>query len=166
VPNKITLITAERNGGKTTTLMAYLEKRFLEPSELCGVLSLANPEKTCYRLKDLTSKEERVVMDINPLPDARTYKRFFVDDSVFAWMNYQIMQNLSQAKLVVFDEIGRFELDGDGLDASFRRALQIPSVEVVATVRKPFLESVIKEYALDMFPLEIIECGYGKEKES
>ena len=158
MPDKITLITAERDGGKTTTLISYLEKRSFEPFMLCGVLSLANQEKTCYRLKDLISEEERVVLDIESLPDARMYGRFFVDDSTFAWVNSQIIQNLPQASVAVFDEIGRFELEGNGLDVSFRRALQLPLAEVIATVRRPFLESVVKKYALDRFHLEIIEC--------
>ncbi|MBI9093762.1 MAG: hypothetical protein JEY71_02660 [Sphaerochaeta sp.] len=151
----ITLITGAYNSGKTTALLAYLkEKDFLE-NYLCGFVSLAKAEKTCYRLKDLFSGIERVALSEQYMSEGRKMGRFFVDDAVFAWANAQIVEHLGSAKLAVFDELGRFELEGKGFDPSFRSALEATGLDIVATVRQTFLLEVIDYYALDTYTLSI-----------
>ena len=145
----ITVITGGYDSGKTTALLALLKEKNLPPDHLCGFVSLANGEKTCYRLKDLFSGEERVAVDERAMPSGRKQGRFFVDDAVFSWANAQIAEHLGTAHLCVFDEVGRFELEGRGFDPSFRRALEQPGLDVVATVRLSFLQEVIGHYALD-----------------
>lgn len=152
MPNRsITLLTAEQNGGKTTALLAFLQEKNYSSSELSGFVALANAEKTCYRLKDLFSGEERVVLDEQKIPLARKRGRFFLDDTVFAWANEQITKHLSSSRLAVFDELGKLELEGGGFDPSFRRALDTSTVHIVATVRLSFLQEIIDYYALDRY---------------
>jgi len=143
------VITAGQDSGKTTALLALLKEKNLPPDHLCGFVSLANAEKTCYRLKDLFSGEERVAVDERAMPYGRKQGRFFVDDAVFAWANERVADSLCRARLAVFDEVGRFELEGMGFDPSFRKALAHSEVDIVATVRLCFLQEVIDHYALD-----------------
>ncbi len=155
----ITLITGEYNSGKTTSLLAFLQKKNIKAPDLCGFVSLANPEKTCYRLKDLFSGEERVALDEQSIPLGRARGRFFVDDAVFAWANKQVTARLPFARLAVFDELGRFELEGRGFDPSFRQALAITGLDIVATVRLSFLQEVIDHYALGRYNPTIQTLG-------
>ena len=151
----IHLITGEYNSGKTTALLAFIQEKNYPDHHLCGFVSLAKAEKTCYRLKDLFSSEERVALTEQSIPSGRKRGRFFVDDAVFTWANDQIVDHLSSARLVVFDEIGRFELEGGGFDPSFKRAVATTSVDIVATVRLPFLQEVIDHYGLARYDLTI-----------
>ena len=89
------------------------------------------------------------------MPSGRKQGRFFVDDAVFAWANTQIIEHLGSAKLAVFDELGKFELEGRGFDPSFRRALATTDLDIVATVRQSFLQEVIDYYALDGYTLSL-----------
>ena len=151
----ITLITGAYNSGKTTALLAYLKEKDYPENHLCGFVSLAKAEKTCYRLKDLFSGIERVALSEQYMSAGRKVGRFFVDDAVFAWANAQIVERLGCARLAVFDELGRFELEGRGFDPSFRRALATADLDIVATVRQIFLQEVIDYYALDTYTLSI-----------
>jgi nucleoside-triphosphatase THEP1 len=151
----VTLITGGYDSGKTTALLAFLQEKNYPSTHLCGFVSLAKAEKTCYRLKDLFSGEERVALDEQPMPSGRKQGRFFVDDAVFAWANAQIMDRLHCASLAVFDEVGRFELEGRGFDPSFRGALATAGLDIVATVRLAFLQEVIDHYALAGYELVV-----------
>ncbi len=153
----ITLITGGYDGGKTTALLAFLRDKNYPSNRLCGFVSLAKPEKTCYRLKDLFSCEERVALDEQALPSGRKQGRFFVDDAVFAWANQSIIEHMGTARLAVFDEMGKFELEGRGFDPSFRRVLATTALDIVATVRDSFLQEVIDHYALDRYLLNVQE---------
>ncbi|MDT4762855.1 nucleoside-triphosphatase [Sphaerochaeta sp. PS] len=157
---QITLIVGERDSGKTTTLLSLLRERHLRPEQLCGFVSLANQEKTCYRLKDLFSEEARLALYVSDIPFATRLGKFTVDESAFAWANEQLLQRLPAATLAVFDELGRFELQGGGFDPSFRMALATPGLDILATVRSPFLEEVMHHYALDRYTLSCIRCQY------
>jgi|AntAceMinimDraft_17_1070374.scaffolds.fasta_scaffold265206_2 nucleoside-triphosphatase THEP1 len=158
VQNKtITLITGGYDSGKTTALLTFLEEKNYPSNHLCGFVSLAKAEKTCYRLKDLFSGEERLALDEQAIPSGRKQGRFFVDDAVFAWANQEIIDHLSLAKLAVFDEVGKFELEGRGFDPSFRGALATADLEIVATVRLSLLQEVIDHYALDRYTLIVLQ---------
>ncbi len=153
----ITLISGAYDSGKTTTLLTFLQEKNYPVTQLCGFVSLANAEKTCYRLKDLFSGEERVALDEQPLPSGCKLGRFFVDDAVFAWANQNVIGHLPSAKLAVFDEVGRFELEGRGFDPSFRAALATAELDIVATVRSSFLREVKERYALDRYTLSVLQ---------
>jgi len=151
----ITLITGSYDSGKTTALLAYLQEKNYPSHHLCGFVALAKAEKTCYRLKDLFSGEERLVLDEQVIPSGRKQGRFFVDDAVFVWANQKIFDHLGTATLAVFDELGKFELEGRGFDPSFKGALAYPALDIVATVRLSLLLEVIDHYALDGYDLVV-----------
>jgi nucleoside-triphosphatase THEP1 len=160
VSNKIVLIHGEQDGGKTTTLLTYLKDHahLFSPHEIYGYVSLANTEKNWYRLKDLSSGEERLSMSEKEFPHATRWGRFFVDETVFSWANQTIIDHLDEAKLVVFDELGRFELAGAGFDKAFKAALKQTDLTIVATIRTRFYPQILARYGLLDSPIECIEC--------
>ncbi|AEV28473.1 putative nucleotide kinase [Sphaerochaeta pleomorpha str. Grapes] len=162
--SKVIVITGDINGGKTTTLLSYLAKYRSSclASEICGYISLANNEKTCYRLRDLSSGDERIALSEKELPSARRWGRFFVDDEVFFWANQTIEKHLGTANLVVFDELGRFELAGSGFDRAFRLALDTPDLVVLVTVRTQFLPQILQRYGLTDAMIELVRCQEWK----
>lgn len=89
-------------------------------------------------------------------PNTRRFGRFFVLEETFDWANGQIISNLPTCSVAVFDEIGRIELEGWGLQPSFLKALQTPDIEIYATIRDTFLEQVIRAFDLEKRILEII----------
>ncbi|MGH0053716.1 MAG: nucleoside-triphosphatase [Sphaerochaetaceae bacterium] len=160
---RLTLFVGERNAGKTTALQGLLRQSRSQKKRLCGMLALANPEKTVYRLKDISSNEERLALSAEPMGEGRRIGRFYLDDNAFHWANRRILQDLKNAEVVLFDEIGRLELSGAGLAPSFREALEIPGLLVFAAVRLPFVQDVLAEFSI---PRENVKIQYvGKDKQ-
>lgn len=147
VQARVTLYVAERDQGKTTSLVQLVQQHALQKKRICGVLALANPEKTVYRLKDLFSQEERLALSLEPIGQGKRIGRFFfLDELAFDWINCQIIQNLTCSQVAIFDEIGKLEIFGEGLAVSFRKALDTPDLQIFAAVRIPFIEEVLNSF--------------------
>jgi nucleoside-triphosphatase THEP1 len=127
---------------------------------ICGVLALANPEKTVYRLKDLFSQEERLALSEMPLAQGKRIGRFYLDEQAFDWINDRIIQSLSGSQVAIFDEIGKLEISGEGLAVSFRKALETPNLQIFAAVRIPFIEEVLNSFSIPRERVEITYVGY------
>ncbi len=152
--NEIVLVIGERNAGKTTTLLRLLQHPEYAKRKVCGIIALANPEKTWYRLKSLTTNQSRLAFSCETrFPHERRLGRFFVDEDAFAWANAHIIGELPRCELVVFDEIGRLELQGGGLAPALRQALDRKTAHILATVRTPFVDEVLKTFAI---PIEYV----------
>ncbi len=156
---KLTILTAERDSGKTTALQAMLAKDPYVHSSCCGFVALANPEKTVYRLKNVRTGEVRTALALEMSGSDVRLGRFFVDQQVFAWANEQVINDLATAEVAVFDEIGRLELGGGGFSQSFKKAFQYPKVAVVAAVRLPFVDEVLNTFAVGIANVEILYVG-------
>lgn len=150
--NRLIIITSPIGGGKTQ----YLTQLHL-PEPYGGVITSSNLEKTRYTIKDLHSKEDRLLLSEEELPNARIFRRFFVLEETFAWANDQISAHLSTCKAVVFDEIGPIELEGWGLRPSLLKALQTPNIDIYISVRDSLLEKVIRAFALEGRITKIID---------
>ncbi len=151
------LIVADRDAGKSRTIAALLNEYPYRTMRRCGVLALANADKTQYTLSDLSTGERRLALTSEQRPAWRTLGRFFWDAEAFAWANARIIDSLGECELAVFDEIGRLELAGDGLAPAFARALRLPHVRVIAAVRTPFLDAVRRTFGIE--DAEIREVG-------
>jgi nucleoside-triphosphatase THEP1 len=127
---------------------------------ICGVLALANPEKTVYRLKDLFSQEERLALSEMPLAQGKRIGRFYLDEQAFDWINDRIIQSLSGSQVAIFDEIGKLEISREGLAVSFRKALETPNLQIFAAVRIPFIEEVLNSFSIPRERVEITYVGY------
>lgn len=141
VPRPI-LITAPKDGGKSTYLINMLASPQWRSLRICGVLALANQQKTEYTLKDLKSGEEWLVLSERIQPNWPRFGRFYINEEAFAWANASIIATLRQAQVAVFDEIGRLELAGRALLPAFEASLKTEGVQTIAVVRTEFVEAV------------------------
>jgi nucleoside-triphosphatase THEP1 len=156
VQTRLTLVVAPRNGGKTTHLVHLIETLKQDGLDVAGVLALANPEKTWYRLKDLSSTESRLVLCETQLLGMQRIGRFSINAEGFAWANALIEKSLGAADVVVFDEIGKLELGEGGLAPSFRKALALNAVSILASVRDEHVQEVVKHFSLDASELTLV----------
>ena len=112
--NTLADFTSRAKEGKSSSIAALLSGPPYRTMRKCGILALANAEKTAYTLKDLVSGEERLAMTTEEKSAWRRLGRFFWDREAFAWANERIIASLGACQIAVFDEIGRLELAGDG----------------------------------------------------
>ncbi|MGE4584090.1 MAG: nucleoside-triphosphatase [Sphaerochaeta sp.] len=151
------LVVGDRDQGKTTTLKSLLASDRFRMQRTCGVLALANSEKTWYRLLDLSSGQQRLAMSMQPFGGATTtFGRFHLDESAFLWMNDRIISHLDVCTLAVFDEIGKLEWEGRGLAPAFAKALEKNQLTILAAVRTQFVDAIIDRFSLDVSKLERI----------
>ncbi len=160
VQARLTIHAAERDQGKTTSLVQLVRQCRSQKMHLCGVLALANPEKTVYRLKDLFSQEERLALSEMPIGQGKRIGRFYLDEQAFDWINNRIIQSLPGSQVAIFDEIGKLEISGEGLAVSFRKALETPGLQIFAAVRIPFIEEVLNCFSIPKERVEITYVGY------
>ncbi|MGE4453936.1 MAG: nucleoside-triphosphatase [Sphaerochaeta sp.] len=153
----LTLVVADRDHGKTTFLLNLLKQPSFQEKRICGVLALANPEKTMYRLRDLSSLEERLALCESLIGRGNRIGRFFLDEQVFSWANQAIRSSLGAADVAIFDEIGRLEFEGGGLAPSFKEALDLEGLQVYAAVRRPFIDDLLREFSIRRERLSILE---------
>lgn len=152
-------MVAPLNGGKTTHLVKLIDEAERDGLVVSGVLALANPEKTWYRLNSLATGESRLAFSEDAGLGSLRLGRFFVDASVFVWANAQVQSDLEHCKVVFFDEIGKLELHGKGFAPSFRSALETEAVSVVAAVRTSFLDEVIHTFSLEKHPYSLVNVA-------
>lgn len=157
VSAELILVVGDRDSGKTTTLEALRSSYRAKNHEIGGFLALANPEKTWYRLKDLSSTESRLALSSQINLGTERIGRFSISSDVFAWANALIEQSMATTELIVFDEIGKLELQGGGLAPSFRKALDETSCNILASVRDEHVEAVLKCFAIDASHLSIVK---------
>ncbi len=156
---RLTLVVAPLNGGKTTYLVRLIETLKQDGLSVGGVLALANPEKTWYRLKDLSSTESRLVLCETQLLGMQRIGRFSIDAEGFAWANALIEKSLGKSDVVVFDEIGRLELNDGGLAPSFPKALARKQVSILAAVRDVHVEEVVRHFGLEASELNLVQVN-------
>ena len=156
---RLTLVVAPLNGGKTTYLVHLIETLKQDGLAVGGVLALANPEKTWYRLKDLSSTESRLVLCETQSLGMQRIGRFSIDAEGFAWANALIEKSLGKSDVVVFDEIGRLELNDGGLAPSFRKALALKQVSILAAVRDVHVEEVVRHFGLEASELNLVQVN-------
>ena len=153
----MTLVVAPQNGGKTTHLVKLIDEAKRNSLVVSGVHALANPEKTWYRLKDLSTTESRLALSEKQELGKDRIGRFFINDEAFAWANALIEQSLETADVVVFDEIGKLETQEHGLAPSFRKALAQDRATILAAVRDVHVKVVMKHFGLESSALTLLQ---------
>lgn len=154
---RLTLVVAPLNGGKTTHLVKLIDAAERDGLVVSGVLALANPEKTWYRLKDLSTTESRLALSEKQELGKGRIGRFFIDDEAFAWANALIERSLATADVVVFDEIGKLETQEHGLAPSFHKALAQERAIILAAVRDAHVEVVMNHFGLEASALTLVQ---------
>lgn len=154
---RLTLVVAPLNAGKTTHLLKLIDEAEHNGLVVSGVLALANPEKTWYRLKDLSTTESRLALSEKQGLGKDRIGRFFINDEAFAWANALIEQSLETADVIVFDEIGKLETQEHGLAPSFHKALAQERATILAAVRDVHVKVVMKHFGLEPSALTLVQ---------
>jgi nucleoside-triphosphatase THEP1 len=149
VPN-IYIVTADKQGGKTTFIKGLIA--FVESSDV---------EISGFYAEGLWGENgERAGFNLITLPEKHSVP--LCDRTSTQWLNYgvyyfnplaielgrQILNNVRPESLVFIDEIGVFELEDKLWATSFSSILNQQKNTIVLTVRRMFLEDVLKKWNL------------------
>ncbi|TFG65255.1 MAG: hypothetical protein E4H36_00505 [Spirochaetales bacterium] len=150
MPEKVIIVTGERNGGKTSKMReiaAGYRSLGLEPAGILSVNSeagtpdLPEPDKSRYFALDLASGTTRLLASEVPIAGEDTFRlgRFYFSAGAFSWSSSVIEAGFS-APVLMIDELGPVELAERGFWKTAARAAAGFRGILVLSIRDRFLE--------------------------
>lgn len=149
-PNKIFIITGDRQSGKTTflkELVTLVEKSKLP---LAGFIAEGlwdnNQQRSGFNLVTLPKKESILLCDRSTKEWLKIHSLFFNPTAIS--LGKSALQNILANAVVFIDEIGRFELEGKLWSDDLSALLSAHNGPIVLSVRNVFVDEVKKRWNL------------------
>jgi len=149
----VTIITGERNSGKTTTL-----KNIINSNETfyLGYISESSSNKENYYLKNVYSNETIKILQTQECLHHEKIGKYFIIENSFeiAYISLLKQIDLFMNKNITFvlDEIGALELSSSGFDKLLTKLLEYNN-DLIICVRTKFLKEVCNKYKIENYKL-------------
>ncbi len=144
----LTVISAPKNGGKSTAALKIKEKH---PDAL-GFVSLKGHDGDEITLLDLENSNRLPLMSAYFRTD-NAIGRYHYLESTFRYCSNKAFPDGS---VVVLDEVGRLEISGKGFDSLLKRLIKT-DIDLYITVRDAFVPDVLARYACGVESLSVLE---------
>lgn len=141
------IITADRNGGKTTRIKELISK----DNKSFGFIS--EKSDSGYSLVSTETGEDRLYLSRNPIFDD-TFFSWYIDNSAFDWV-YDLILKAGERNFYL-DEIGRLELLERGYAKSLRYLMKM-NVDITIAVRNAFLSDVLQHFSIKDFTVDEVK---------
>jgi len=154
----IIIITGGRNTGKTTMAYALCSLLDLDGKSIGGViqvLALPGQSKDMYELSSQADGSSLVMLSSQKRDSWQAVGNFYYNPETEKWAEKQFRASYT-SDVIVFDEIGRYELAGRGFDESFRYAVDSYEGIVLIVIREENIASVCDRYGVDIDSCVII----------
>ncbi|OQX29877.1 MAG: hypothetical protein B0D92_01400 [Spirochaeta sp. LUC14_002_19_P3] len=138
--NPCLIITADRNGGKTTR---FREVTALLLGSVSGFIAESNEDKSVYRAGNIISGRTSTLMEESAaaVPEDFIHGRYIVHQQRFNSCIDEIMRSY-KGEIIAIDEVGKIELNGKGWFRLMEFAWNRP---LIITVREQFLPQTAME---------------------
>ncbi len=148
--SNVIIITGEIGSGKTT-LISHLADQFLEKGiRTSGIIASAiyeGNEKVGYAIAALPAGQPVRLSQIEEVPGMpRVGRYFFLPSGIEMGIRSLSVDSVKNAEIVLIDEIGAWELQGQGWAASLNELIINCSMPLIITVRKNFLDLVLDNW--------------------
>jgi nucleoside-triphosphatase len=165
--SNVIIVTGEIGSGKTTLIseIAFrLKKNGIKTGGIIAPAVYENGIKKGYNLIDLSTERKMQLSQTDVIEGvARVGKYFFLPEAiVFGCEALSVTRNL-ESQIVLIDEIGAWELQGQGWAASLNELIINCNMPIIITGRRSFLELVIENWMLQN-PL-VIDTKEASRKE-
>ncbi|MBU1012462.1 MAG: hypothetical protein KKG99_05610 [Bacteroidetes bacterium] len=152
--NKITIISGQKQSGKTTYLVNFLKINKADGNNYEGFVALGtfkNGVRNSFSLINISTNDEMLFMNSEPISNAPKQGKFYINPEGIAFGENILKKALnSDCKGVVIDEIGPLELNNEGWAGQFKLLLNTDK-EIVITVRTSLIQRVISFFELKNF---------------
>jgi nucleoside-triphosphatase THEP1 len=148
----VVIITGEIGSGKTT-LISGISSRFSDSGvKTGGIIAAAvyeNERKTGYKIHDVATGQKMLLSQINDADGmARVGRYFFIPEAIDFGRNALSVEKNRNAQVVLIDEIGAWELQGQGWASSLNELIINCNMPLIITVRRSFLDLVTDNWML------------------
>jgi nucleoside-triphosphatase THEP1 len=150
--SNVIIITGEIGSGKTT-LISGISSRLKESGfKTGGIIApsvYVQENKTGYTIIDIaTGKKMRLSQLTEIEGEPRVGKYFFISKAIDFGRNALSVERNLESQIVLIDEIGAWELQGQGWASSLNELIINCEMPLIITVRKSFLELVVENWML------------------
>jgi nucleoside-triphosphatase len=146
----VVLITGEIGSGKTTLISAISARLKASGIVTGGIIASAvyeNGTKTGYKIQDVSVNKEMQLSHINDTEGlARVGRYFFIPEAIEFGRDALSVERNRNSQMVLIDEIGAWELQGQGWAGSLNELIINCNMPLIITVRKSFLELVTENW--------------------
>lgn len=146
----VVLITGEIGSGKTTLISAISTRLKASGIVTGGIIASAvyeNGTKTGYKIQDVSVNKEMQLSHINDTEGlARVGRYFFIPEAIEFGRDALSVERNRNSQMVLIDEIGAWELQGQGWAGSLNELIINCNMPLIITVRKSFLELVTENW--------------------
>ncbi len=149
----VTIITGERNSGKTTTL-----KNIINSNETfyLGYISESSSNKENYYLKNVYSNETIKILQTQECLHHEKIGKYFIIENSFEIAYISLLKQIdlfmNENITFVLDEIGALELASSGFDKLLTKLLEYNN-DLIICVRTKFLKEVCNKYKIENYKL-------------
>jgi len=150
--NNVIIITGEIGSGKTTLISAISSRLTDSGIKTGGIIAAAIYEqdiKTGYTITDVATGLKTLLSHTKDTEGmARVGRYFFVPEAIdFGREALSVLRNRA-SQIMLIDEIGAWELQGQGWASSLNELIINCDMPLVITVRKSFVNLVIENWML------------------
>jgi len=165
--SNVIIITGEIGSGKTTLIYGIATQLKENGIKAGGIIAPAvyeNGIKKGYNLIDLSTERKMQLSQTDVIEGvARVGKYFFSPEAIAIGRDALSVARNMDSQIVLIDEIGAWELQGQGWATSLNELIIQCDMPLIITVRKSFLELVIENWMFQN-PL-VIEAKNNSQEE-
>ena len=148
---KVTIITGDRQSGKTTRLLKHIETLKNSCVSVAGIIAIGtfkNDIRNSFSLKDISTNTEKAFMSTSECNNCEKIGRFYINNETYKW-GVMVLENAikSDVNTIVIDEIGMLELNEKGWYSVLVKALNT-NKNIVITVRNKFADDVAVKFGI------------------
>jgi nucleoside-triphosphatase THEP1 len=150
--SNVVIITGEIGSGKTS-MISGISARLKESGILAGgIIAPAvfeGDQKTGYKIIDISNSVEMQLSQTSEMDGmARVGKYFFNSGAITFGREALSVERNQDSQIVLIDEVGAWELQGQGWAGSLNELIINCNMPLIITVRKSFLDLVIENWML------------------
>ena len=148
--SNVVLITGEIGSGKTSLISGISSRLKDSGFKTGGIIASAiyeNEIKVGYSIMDVATDQKMQLSHINDTAGlARVGRYFFIPEAIEFGRDALSVERNRNSQIVLIDEIGAWELQGQGWAGSLNELIINCNMPLIITVRKSFLELVTENW--------------------
>jgi nucleoside-triphosphatase len=149
--NKVVIITGEKGEGKTTKLLIVIDllKKYEVP--VVGFTAVGewnNGERSKYTMVDIITGKSAIICVDKVTKGYEKHGRFYFNPRAVEFGENILYKLQSKKSVVVIDEIGPFELDGEVWHNSLVHHLENTHNLLLLSVRKKLVAEIVEKFNL------------------
>ena len=150
---KVVIVTGEKHEGKTTFLINLVNDLKQSDIKIGGFVAhgkFENNKRSEFELENIKTAERKIICSIRGYQNQKKTGPFYFYETGLNFGNEILKyENLKDIKFAVVDEIGPFELRGQGWTNAIDKLLEQTEIIQIWTVRKSLVYDVLRKFGIN-----------------